>query len=103
MFYLKLSDFPRKIKSPEICRLNKIYLNFMHYGSDKCNHMKLKDNNLRCPYNVALSEMNGNSTITKKQKRINKTEFCKLKQSCDCQLPGKARAHHYLILQLQNI
>lgn len=39
----------------------------MHYGSYKCSHMKLKDNNFFCPYNVAVSEMNGSSTVTKKQ------------------------------------
>lgn len=31
----------------------------MHDGSYKCSHMKLKDNNFFCPYNVAVSEMNG--------------------------------------------
>lgn len=43
----------------------------MHDGSYKCSHMKLKDNNL-CPYNVAVSEMNGSSTVTKKQTKPKK-------------------------------
>lgn len=45
----------------------------MHYGSYKCTHMKLKDNNF-CPYNVAVSLMNGNSTVTKKQNRKKATK-----------------------------
>lgn len=44
----------------------------MHYGSYKCSHMKLKDNNFFCPYNVAVSEMNGSSTVTKKQTKQKK-------------------------------
>lgn len=44
----------------------------MHYGSYKCSHMKLKDNNFFCPYNVAVSEMNGSSTVTKKQTKQTK-------------------------------
>lgn len=44
----------------------------MHYGSYKCSHMKLKDNNFFCPYNVAVSEMNGSSTVTKKQTKPKK-------------------------------
>lgn len=34
--------------------------------------MKLKDNNFFCPYNVAVSEMNGSSTVTKKQTKPKK-------------------------------
>lgn len=44
----------------------------MQYGSYKCSHMKLKDNNFFCPYNVAVSEMNGSSTVTKKQTKQKK-------------------------------
>lgn len=43
----------------------------MHYGSYKGTHMKLKDNNF-CPYNVTLSEMSENSSVTKKQKQKQK-------------------------------
>lgn len=60
-----------KKKRPEICRHNKIYFNSMHYGSYKGTHMKLKDNNF-CPYNVTLSEMSENSSVTKKQKQTKK-------------------------------
>lgn len=51
----------------------------MHYGSYNCSHMKLKDNNFFCPYNVAVSEMNGSSTVTKKQTKPKKKKINKKK------------------------
>lgn len=53
----------------------------MHYGSYKCSHMKLKDNNFFCPYNVAVSEMNGSSTVTKKQTKPKKKKINNKKKS----------------------
>lgn len=42
----------------------------MHDGSYKGSHMKLKDDKtLLCPYNVAVSQMGGSSTITNGKKR----------------------------------
>lgn len=71
----------------------------MHYGSYKCSHMKLKDNNFSCPYNVAVSEMNGSSTVTKKQTKPKKPQKGKSVsvlgylwiqiQSLDCKLLGE--------------
>lgn len=72
----------------------------MHYGSYNCSHMKLKDNNFFCPYNVAVSEMNGSSTVTKKQtkpkkKKINKKNLFQFWvlwiqiQSLDCKFLGE--------------
>lgn len=43
--------------------------------------MKLKDNNFFCPYNVAVSEMNGSSTVTKKQTKPKKKKINNKKKS----------------------
>lgn len=84
----------------------------MHYGSYKCSHMKLKDNNFFCPYNVAVSEMNGSSTVTKKQTKQTKNNPKKGKsvsvlsylsiqiQSLDCKLLGEKMGSPILQLRM---
>lgn len=81
----------------------------MHYGSYKCSHMKLKDNNFFCPYNVAVSEMNGSSTVTKKQtkqkkipKKVNLFQFWVSIQiqSLDCKSLGEKRGSPILQLRM---